>query len=272
MNNPKCGGIGPDWIEVSGPITPFCNERPAEVFRSTIAVLDKPVILVPPMVLSLCNAIQAERSNLEFSVLLKGKWTRDGFVVENDTYVIPKQIVSGASVDYDHEEVSRLTAEGYNCVLHSHPMNLRSFSSSDEETINVNFDASILYCNGELCDARVCVAVIPRLKLRLAATVGWIPLSGDIAGLDNIVVTPRSEPRYMGMPLKGARNRSLAWPKETWPKEPEEEFWESLYLDRGYAASQRELELEAEEEEAAAAANATRDRRTGMKTRGARRR
>lgn len=160
------------------------------VFTSPINVMDTPVIRVPPSVLSLCDAIQQQRTNLEFSILLKGTWTKDGFVVTSDDYVIPTQTVSMAAVDYDADEVSRLMAEGYNCVLHSHPMNMRVFSGSDEDTINVNFDASILYCQGDLCDARVCISIVPRLKLRLEAKIEWLPMSGAIRGLEKIAVAP----------------------------------------------------------------------------------
>jgi len=163
-----------------------------EVFTSPINVMDVPTIRVPPSVLSLCNAIQEQRRNLEFSILLKGNWTRDGFVVNGDDYIIPMQTVTVASVDYDADEISRLMSEGYNCVLHSHPMNIKTFSRSDEDTINVNFDASILYCRGELCDARVCISVVPRLKLRLPAVVEWLPMTGAIRGLDKIIEPPVS--------------------------------------------------------------------------------
>jgi hypothetical protein len=163
-----------------------------EVFTSPINVTDVPTIRVPPSVLSLCNAIQEQRRNLEFSILLKGNWTHDGFVVNGDDYIIPMQTVTVASVDYDADEISRLMSEGYNCVLHSHPMNMKTFSRSDEDTINVNFDASILYCRGELCDARVCISVVPRLKLRLPAVVEWLPMTGAIRGLDKITEPPVS--------------------------------------------------------------------------------
>lgn len=174
-----------------------------EVFTSGIAIQSKPVVLVPASVLGVCDAVQAKVGGNEFSILLKGGWTGDGFVVSPGHYVIPKQSVGYASVDFDNADVARLTSEGYNCVLHSHPAGMKSFSSTDEESINVNFDASVLYCDGDLCDARVCIRVAPKLKLRLDADVklGYdapteIDGMGNIEVKKDVVVIPYQ--RYYG--------------------------------------------------------------------------
>jgi len=187
----------------------FCNQRKGrrvevspvveprvEVFTSPLKVMSTPVISCPPSVLSICNAIQGRLPGMEFSILLKGQWTPSGFIIATDEHAIPKQDVTQSAVDYDHEDVSRLVAEGYNCVLHSHPMNLRTFSSSDEQTINSNFVASVLYCQGELCDARVCIPVVTGLKLRLKAEVVWSPYTGDLPNLGNITARTYDRPEY----------------------------------------------------------------------------
>ncbi|MFA6694986.1 MAG: hypothetical protein WCR85_00015 [Sphaerochaeta sp.] len=169
-----------------------------EVFKASVNVQDIPEVCMPPSILSLCNALQSKYSGLEFSILLKGGWAKNGFVVECEDYVIPKQTVGGASVDYDTEDMSRLCAEGYNCVLHSHPMNMNVFSGTDENSINVNFDASVLYCKGDITDARVCITAAPGLKLRLKSKVRWQTPAIDIKGTENITVEQHPLVDYYG--------------------------------------------------------------------------
>lgn len=175
------------------------------VFTAQIAVQDTPVIRLPVSIQSLCNSLQNKFPGMEFSVLLKGDWTKHGFVVETDAYAIPKQTITATSVDYDPEDISRLMADGYNCVLHSHPMSLKTFSRSDESTINVNFVASVLYCQGAFPDARVCISPAPRLKLRLHAVVELALPPVEIVGVENI---------------SRARGGSVAWEQSHFGYEP----------------------------------------------------
>jgi hypothetical protein len=188
------------------------QERPAEVFKARMTVQETPIIIFPRDMLSICDALQAKLPRTEFSILMKGAWTRDGFVVTPREYAVPKQTVSCAAVDYDHEDVARLSAEGYNCVLHSHPMDLTTFSGSDEATINTNFTASLLYCRGNLTDARVCIPIAHGLKFRLKADVEWSPAAGDILGFENITrdATPVSRYKF----CRDRPDKSYRWPPD----------------------------------------------------------
>lgn len=109
--------------------------------------------------------------NLEFSILFKGYFNdKDGvFVVTND-YAIPKQKISPGSVDYE-ENLDNYIKEGYNVVMHKHPDGIRTFSSSDEESINSNFDCSLLYCNGEITDATMRIKISDNIMLKIKPEV-----------------------------------------------------------------------------------------------------
>lgn len=124
-----------------------CERQTSSVFTSDLVVLKDPVINVPIEVLDLCERIQRKLPGKEFSILLKGNWSSRGFDVGKE-YVIPKQKVEHASVDY-LEDLVTYRNNGFNTVVHSHPFNSESttFSSSDEDTINSHFTCSLLYSN-----------------------------------------------------------------------------------------------------------------------------
>ena len=85
------------------------------------------------------------RSDQEFSIYLHGDFNDDGELVLSDTYYIPKQTVSAASVDYKEEPHSF-----YNGCLHRHPSGVTSFSGTDRRYINSNFQFSLLYVNQKI--------------------------------------------------------------------------------------------------------------------------
>ena len=81
----------------------------------------------------------------EFFIFLHSDFTNDGEMIISDVFYIPKQIVTGATVECQ-ERPSRF----YNGCLHRHPNGVMSFSGSDERTINSNFEFSLLYVNGKI--------------------------------------------------------------------------------------------------------------------------
>lgn len=146
----------------------FCKSHTSSVFTSDLVVLKEPVINVPIEVLDLCERIQARLPGKEFSILLKGDWSSRGFDVGKE-YVIPKQKVEHASVDY-LEDLVAYRNNGFNTVVHSHPFNSESttFSSSDEETINSHFTCSLLYSNvNKFVDSTYLIKINEDIKLSL---------------------------------------------------------------------------------------------------------
>jgi len=113
------------------------------IFDSELNIVE-PTILISPKLDSMIRAIQKKIGSNEFSVLLKGHWTEEGFLIEDDIY-LPEQEVSSTEVDYK-EDLHKLQKEGWNCIYHSHPFSRSEpvFSSSDKESINCHFEASLL--------------------------------------------------------------------------------------------------------------------------------
>ena len=60
---------------------------------------------------------------------------------------IPEQENTAASVGY-----LELIPMEWNCLIHSHPDNMKTFSIQDKETLFVNRDYCLLICNGEYTD------------------------------------------------------------------------------------------------------------------------
>jgi len=79
-------------------------------------------------------------SSNEFSIFIHGDYDPNGYLVVSEDFYIPKQVVSGASVQYNEEPEPH-----YNGCLHKHPDGCTSFSGTDEKYINSNFDFSLLY-------------------------------------------------------------------------------------------------------------------------------
>lgn len=106
----------------------------------------------------LLKAIAQKLDNKEFSVLFKED-KREGLrIYLADDYYIPKQEVSGTSVDY-LEDLIPLRNRGYTVIVHSHPFTTAkpSFSSADRESVNL-FPVSIVV-NKDISDysASVCI-------------------------------------------------------------------------------------------------------------------
>ena len=157
-----------------------------EVWDSGLKIIKRPKILIPQMLLLVCNSIQKHVDNFEFSILCKGKWTPEGFKVSED-YIIPRQQVSSSFVQYDNKHVAECIKAGFNTVIHSHPMDMTNFSSIDEEFINSNFEASVLYTPKHgFCKAVINVQVASDIKVQVEAEPEIIFEDIEVKGLDNI--------------------------------------------------------------------------------------
>ena len=112
------------------------------VFDSELSIVS-PIIIVPQKLNSIIRYIQQKLGNNEFSLLLKGSWTEDGFTLAKE-YYIPQQEVTFSIVDYK-EDLSLLSTE-WNTIYHSHPFThgTPSFSEADKTTINCHFICSLL--------------------------------------------------------------------------------------------------------------------------------
>ena len=116
------------------------------LWDSGLNIVTKPKIIIDYNLLLVCATIQSHFPSLEFSILVKGNYTEEGFHLTDD-YVIPKQEVTRTTIDY--EELDQYQSAGYNAVIHSHHNLGTFFSPTDEEFINCHFPCSVLYSKGD---------------------------------------------------------------------------------------------------------------------------
>ena len=151
-------------------------------------------ILVDQKVYNVMRAAADIAGEDEYSILFKGYWTDTGIVVSEE-YYIPKQTISGSSVDYDEPLGILREQQGFNVVLHSHPFTKNKdgwFSKDDMEYINTNFPISLL-ANGlhEIIRAHV-ILETPQKGYDIRVELGYGDIhtfsneSTKIIGLDNI--------------------------------------------------------------------------------------
>jgi hypothetical protein len=115
-----------------------------ESWDSGIKILKRMQVIIPLKLLLVCNQIADKVKEDEFSIVTNIAEKDDIEITLAEEFYIPKQIVSHSSIDYQPDEYK------FNCVIHRHPDNLNSFSSTDQTYINQNFELSILYtkCDG----------------------------------------------------------------------------------------------------------------------------
>ena len=151
-------------------------------------------ILVDQKVYNVMRAAADIAGDDEYSILFKGYWSDAGIMVSEE-YYIPKQTISGGSVDYDEPLGILREQQGFNVVLHSHPFTKNKdgwFSKDDMEYINTNFPISLLV-NGlhEIIRAHV-ILETPQKGYDIRVELGYGDIhtfsneSMEIVGLDNI--------------------------------------------------------------------------------------
>jgi len=151
-------------------------------------------ILVDQKVYNVMRAAADIAGEDEYSILFKGYWADTGIVVSEE-YYIPKQTISGSSVDYDEPLGILREQQGFNVVLHSHPFTKNKdgwFSKDDMEYINTNFPISLLV-NGlhEIIRAHV-ILETPQKGYDIRVELGYGDIhafsneSMEVVGLDNI--------------------------------------------------------------------------------------
>lgn len=114
----------------------------------TEQIVDNIKIIIDAKVDMVIKALALKHKNYEFSILLKysKKFDKTELIYFIEDYVIPKQEIETASVNFS-EDLLPYKQQGYLGIMHKHPDGLKTFSMSDKQTINSNFDISILYVN-----------------------------------------------------------------------------------------------------------------------------
>jgi len=121
------------------------SEPKNEAWDSGIKVLNSVDIVIPVKLLHICNSIADKVRGDEFSILTNILDRDNNTITLSDEFYIPKQKVSSTSIDYLPDTEAIL----YNTVIHRHPNGMNSFSSTDKNYINQNFELSILYTKSD---------------------------------------------------------------------------------------------------------------------------
>jgi len=108
-------------------------------WESDLKVIEKMKVIVPLKLLLVCNSIVSKLDGEEFSIVSTIKSRTSDTLTLSDEYYIPKQLVTSVSIDYQPDEYS------HSVVIHRHPNGLNTFSKTDHEFINQNFELSLLY-------------------------------------------------------------------------------------------------------------------------------
>jgi len=152
------------------------------IWDSGLKVVYPPILIdVPQSLVDVMRSIDnTVAGSVEFSIYVKADTSDIECIRISEDFYIPKQLVSGASVDYNEPPMG-----GFNAVIHKHPKGVRSFSGTDDDYINQNFTVSILWCDGEFVDATVNYDAGAGIKLQLE---GYIYVD-DISVLPDIDVS-----------------------------------------------------------------------------------
>ena len=118
-------------------------DRPKEAWESGIKVLHGIDVIIPVTLLLVCNHISDKVREDEFSILTSISERDESTLTLSKGFYIPKQRVTQHSIDYLPDQYS------FNTVIHRHPDGMNTFSSTDREYINQNFELSILYTKSE---------------------------------------------------------------------------------------------------------------------------
>jgi hypothetical protein len=121
------------------------KKRSGEVIwkNENVAFVKEIKCRIPEKIIYIMNALDNAFSSDEFSIFSKGEYNKElSSIIISPDFFIPAQTVTGASVDYEEQP-----PEDYNVVIHKHPgSSSKSFSGTDDEYINQNFDISLLWC------------------------------------------------------------------------------------------------------------------------------
>lgn len=208
-------------------------------WESGLIILKDPKILIPDYIKYVCDDIQEKIKDNEFSILTSGRWTKNGFEID-ENYVIPIQEVGGVDVDFK-EELDSYVQDGYNTIIHSHPFNSSSFSCSDNETINSNFDCSILYSQGDFTASTLRIKISEDIRIVINPNIKYISPIMDI-NIDNIKTKQFGYGVYW--------NKNMNRVKKNSEKENKVDDWHNAYLfDGEYHCLENEDEEDEEKED-----------------------
>jgi proteasome lid subunit RPN8/RPN11 len=114
---------------------------------ATMSICKDIIIVVPEKIEDILKELDIRFRHVEYSIFCQSDRIETSelgdtlFIYLKDTYYIPEQSVSAAFVNYEEDH------KDYDTVIHKHPDGCMSFSGTDREFINSNFDYSLLFVN-----------------------------------------------------------------------------------------------------------------------------
>jgi hypothetical protein len=163
-----------------------------DLFDSGWVTHEKPKLYISEAIVGVCNAIQEKFPSLEWAILLKGEWTKLGFVIGN-TYAIPKQEVTSGFVYFDDADKERHIQDGFNVILHSHHNMGIGFSGSDHSTLtDSSFAASLLYSKEKITEATCSIIVKPGVRVAVSPTIVVVGFRAEIPDWIDKVITRKA--------------------------------------------------------------------------------
>ena len=141
------------------------RDSPSTSWESDLKVIERMRVIIPLRLLLVCNSIAAKLDGEEFSIVTNIFKRSSDTIILSEDYYIPKQRVTAGSIDYLPDMYE------HSVVIHRHPNGLNTFSRTDQDFINQNFELSLLYTaeeyfvngiyNYKLEDAIIPIAVKP---------------------------------------------------------------------------------------------------------------
>lgn len=153
--------------------------------NNSVKIVDTVRCFVPKKIEDIMEVLNDKFTGKEYSIFATTIFDeRLGKLVVQEDYYIPKQIVSGASVDYKED-----APEGFNTVIHKHPTGCRQFSSTDNTYINQNFDYSLLWEGGRFVTGQVrAETVYGLIALKIQVETNFIKPNIEIENINNIEI------------------------------------------------------------------------------------
>lgn len=115
------------------------KKEKSEAWESGIKILKRMQVVIPLKLLLVCNQIADKVNEDEFSIVTNIAEKDDIEITLSEEFYVPKQQVSHSNIEYQPDDYK------FNTVIHRHPDGCNSFSSTDQNYINQNFELSILY-------------------------------------------------------------------------------------------------------------------------------
>jgi len=115
------------------------RDSPGNTWESDLKVIERMRVIIPLRLLLVCNSIAAKLDGEEFSIVTDITKRSSDTIILSEDYYIPKQRVTSGSIDYLPDQYE------HSVVIHRHPNGLNSFSKTDQDFINQNFELSLLY-------------------------------------------------------------------------------------------------------------------------------